>query len=103
MTTPMLNGYSLKQIQDLVVDWANEAHPDRSPESTLLKLFEELGEIVAQPDDAFEYADAFIVLLDVAHQNGITGDVLESVISTKMEINKGRKWAINSMGVMSHE
>ena len=103
MTTPMLAGCSLQEVQNSVVEWADETHPDRTPESTLLKLFEELGEIVSDPKDAFEYADAFIVLLDVAYQNGITGMVLEQVIQTKMDINRERQWSINSMGVMSHE
>jgi hypothetical protein len=69
----------------------------------LLKLFEELGEIVSCPDDASEYADAFIVLLDVAYQNKISGAQLERAIIEKMAVNRERTWRINELGILKHE
>lgn len=92
-----------QELQDAVVTWANGAHPERTPASTLLKLFEELGEVVSAPGDASEYADAFIVLIDVAHQHGITGDQLLEAIKSKMAINIQRKWKIDRLGIMAHE
>ena len=103
MTTLTFGGSSLQEIQEDILDWANSAHPDRTPESTLLKLFEELGEIVSCPDDASEYADAFIVLLDVAYQNRITGGKLEKAINEKMAVNRNRTWRINELGILKHE
>ena len=105
MTTPTLNGcdHLIDDLQCEVVNWASEAHPHRTPESTMLKLFEEIGEMIADPADASEYADVIIMLLDIAWQNGINGRVLEEAVRGKMKINRARKWRVTEFGTLKHE
>lgn len=93
----------MDELQQTVIEWADGAHPGRTPEGTMLKLFEEIGEIVASPRDSSEYADVLIVLVDLAFQNGISGAEMMKQAHAKMDINKSRNWSINSLGIMSHE
>ena len=82
---------SLRGAQALVTDWANEVFPDRTIKGTLAKLTsEELPElIVSGMKDELEYADALILVLDLAGQAGID---IEMALQRKMNINRGRKW-----------
>ena len=93
----------MQTLQETIVAWADSVHPNRTPEGTLLKLFEEIGEIASEPSNPDEYADVMIVLLDLAHQHGISADDLIQSTSHKMAVNSARNWHINSMGVMRHE
>lgn len=93
---------TLNELQHLIVGWADEVLPNRRATGTLLKLFEEIGEIAANPTDASEYADVMIVLLDFAKMHGINGMQLEEAIKIKMEVNKNRAWKHNRMGVYHH-
>lgn len=105
MTTQMLSGsdHMLNELQEEVVYWANQAHPGRTAESTMLKLFEEIGEMISDPRDASEYADVIIMLLDIAWQNDIKGSDLELAVRNKMEINRARKWRVTKLGTLKHE
>ena len=69
----------------------------------MLKLFEEIGEMIADPTDASEYADVTIMLLDIAWQNGISGHGLEVAVRGKMEINRAREWRVTKFGTLKHE
>lgn len=92
----------MNDLQQEVMDWVDSVHPHRTPQGTLLKLFEEIGEIARDPADSMEYADVMIVLLDLAAQNHITGDELIERVRQKMAINRDRTWSINNMGVMNN-
>lgn len=93
----------MNDIQLEVLNWVNEVHPNRTPESTLIKLFEEIGEIAADPADSMEYADVLIVLVDLAAQHNISGDELIERVKQKMAINRDRHWQINGLGVMKSD
>lgn len=87
-------------IQHEVGSWADEVHPNRTPEEALRKLLEhEIPEIIAKPDDPKEYADAVILILDIGYLRGF--DVLTAVMN-KMEINRRRAWKIGSDGLLQH-
>lgn len=90
----------LEQLQAEVVEWANATFPDRTPSSAFLKMFSELGEIIDEPRDGLEWADLFILALDLAHMHGVV-DVAEHV-RRKLGINRSRNWTVNDNGVMSH-
>jgi len=96
---PESSNSTLRELQSEVVSWANGLMPDRTPEEAFRKLMEEeIEEMKKAPTDAMEYADAVIILLDLAYLLGI--DIVEAVRS-KMEINRNRKWKIEN-GLFKH-
>jgi NTP pyrophosphatase (non-canonical NTP hydrolase) len=80
---------SIDELADEVYRWADKQFPDRNPDQAWHKLNEELAELFKEPKNPKEYADVFIVLLDLAALNGIS---LETEILTKLEINKMSNW-----------
>jgi NTP pyrophosphatase (non-canonical NTP hydrolase) len=80
---------SIDELADEVYRWADKQFPDRNPDQAWHKLNEELAELFKEPKNPKEYADVFIVLLDLAAANGIS---LETEILTKLEINKMSNW-----------
>lgn len=88
-----------QELQLDIADWADGVLPNRSPQTALLKMFEEVGELVRSPSSPGEYADILIMLIDLARMHGI--DLLEAT-RTKMKINRGREWAVTSMGTLQH-
>lgn len=94
---------SLNQCQNHIVSWANGAFPNRTPKDVLLKLYEEIGELVKNPADSSESADVMILLLDFLHFYEISGDDLARAIFQKMEVNKHREWRVDQRtGIMQH-
>lgn len=89
---------NVRELTDQVNDVADSLFPNRSDASILLKLFEELGELVKKPDDPDEHADVFILLLDFASRHGV--DVEKAVLS-KLSVLPDREWKLNvGTGVM---
>ena len=91
---------TLNQLQINIVEWADEVFPRRTPQSGFLKMYEELGEVLREPSNRHEWADVFIMLLDIAKTHGV--DDLTTAIQEKMEINRSRTWDENVLGVMQH-
>ena len=89
----------IRQLTQDIVQWADSVFPDRKPESALLKLFEETGELVRDPTAAGEYADICIMVFDLAHMHGID---LAEAIREKLEINKHRDWTKTKTGTLQH-
>ena len=90
----------IKSLTKDIVDWADSVFPDREPASALLKLFEEVGELVRNPDSPGEYADICIMLFDLADMHKVD---LSKAIVEKMQINKDRNWTVTKNGTMQHE
>jgi NTP pyrophosphatase (non-canonical NTP hydrolase) len=82
-----------------VVTWADSAFPGRTPSSAFLKMFSEIGEVVEDPTSPGEWADVFIMLLDLAHMHHID---LPKAIRDKLEVNRGRTWRPGPMGAFRH-
>lgn len=80
---------NIDQLADMVYRWADRQFPDRDPQQCWDKLLEEINELFKAPQDGKEYADVFILLLDLAAMNGVD---LETEILTKLEINKMSTW-----------
>ena len=94
---------TLQAHQRNIIAWANTVFPERMPKDVLLKLNEEIGELIKNPIDPHEYADVMILLLDFAAFNGIDGNRLSVAIAEKMEINKRRSWCVDqNTGIMQH-
>jgi NTP pyrophosphatase (non-canonical NTP hydrolase) len=92
---------SIASLQAEIAEWADGLNPNRTPLSTIAKLLEELGEVIASEkmNDPLELADIFILALDLAHLQKV--DITEAVVR-KMEINRARTWTISDNGAMSH-
>ena len=93
----------MSEIRDLtveIVEWADSVFPERRPESALLKLFEEVGELVKDPSDGSEYADICIMMFDLANMYKID---LAAEVRAKIAINKRRNWAKSKTGTLQHK
>jgi NTP pyrophosphatase (non-canonical NTP hydrolase) len=89
----------IKELTNEIVVWADEVFPDRDETSALLKLFEEVGELVRDPSQPGEYADICIMIFDLAHMHDID---LSAAIREKIEINKRRSWTKTATGTLQH-
>lgn len=87
------------RLQTLVVGWADQALPERTEAAGFLKLFEELGEVLSNPDDPAEWADVFIMLLDLAARRKIN---LPQAIMAKLAVLQTRDWVQTSTGTYQH-
>lgn len=93
-------GADIRQLQDRITKWADTNFPARTTADILLKLYEEVGEYARNPKAALEMGDILILLLDVAHQNGID---VHKAIEDKMDINEKRDWTVDpNTRIMRH-
>ncbi len=67
---------------------------ERGPIGPLKHLEKEAREAQANPDDAEEYADCLLLLLDAARRAGIKPLELIRAAQAKLEINRGRQWSL---------
>ena len=89
--------HDIRLLQMEVVHWADRQFPNRKWENTFNKLRdEEIQELFENPKDPSEYADVFILLLDLANMAGLSSDNLTNAIRDKLIINKNRKWIIDA-------
>lgn len=92
----------IAELQEEISSWADGVFPDRTAEDAIRKLmWEELPELMLSgAKDPKEFADVVILVLDIAHLQGID---VASAIRDKMLINRARKWAIDpKTGLMNH-
>lgn len=92
---------TLKELQADIKAWADGVFPDRTAHGALCKLMlEELPELALDTTSGGEYADALILLLDIATLNGID---VEHEVRAKMEKNRARTWVVDTgTGLMHH-
>ena len=92
----------LEELQAEIATWADTVFPDRTAHGALTKLMlHEIPELITSKLlDPTEYADIVILVLDIAHLNGID---ISSAVREKMAINRARTWEIDQKtGLMSH-
>lgn len=89
-----------KDLQRLVVKWADQVYPSRTLQDTLIKLLEEVAELFKDPNEE-ELADVLILTLDLFHLAGVAPG---PALITKMKINiEERTWKIDpKTGIMKH-
>jgi NTP pyrophosphatase (non-canonical NTP hydrolase) len=93
-------GADIRQLQDRITKWADSNFPQRTTSDVLLKLYEEVGEYCRNPKSAPEMGDILILLLDVAHLNGID---VHKAVEEKMDINEKRSWQVDpNTRIMRH-
>ena len=87
------------ELQDEVAAFAEKAFgPDRE-DAAWKKLFEEIGETLKNPDDPSEWADVFIILLDLATMRGVD---VATATRAKLDIIKDRVWVQTPTGTFQH-
>lgn len=92
---------SVQELQQAIAAWADQLNPNRTALSTIAKLLEEIGELIASErmNDPNELADVAILVLDLFHLQGVD---LCGAVRGKMIINISRQWRIADNGAMSH-
>lgn len=87
-------------FQRAVGEWADKNFPHSSPKTITAHLSDEVGELIADPSDPSEAADAVLLLLHLAHKQGYS---LLEVARAKHDRNLRRKWGSpDSRGVVRH-
>ncbi len=103
----------MRTPQELMTEthkWADERFNNPSINTVALHVQLEAKELYdairfnfAEQDVKMEFADCFILLLQVASRYGMTFDDLLKVANEKFEINKTRKWASpDAAGIFQH-
>lgn len=99
-------GLELVPMEKERLAWSLQTFPDATPQSALNHLKEEIKEIEQNiadgVNDATEYADAIMLLLDSAGRRGISVVDILYAFRQKHEINKTRRWEKNPDGSYYH-
>lgn len=90
--------YDIREITQDVQAWLSDVYPDRTLDSTLAKLREELQELSERPLDGWEAADVIILLFDLCDMAGFD---IAKLVHHKMDINRKRTWSLVD-GVLKH-
>lgn len=89
-----------QELARSVWEWAEATFPHRNDSSMLLKLYEEVGELVRQPGHPDELADLFILLMDFAYRHKLD---IKKMVLHKLFVNMKRRWKVDHLtGVMHH-
>ena len=88
-------------LQGLISEWADQVVPHRTPMSTVSKLLEEIGELIASDrmNDPQELADVAILVLDLFTLQGVD---MAQAVRDKMEANTARTWIVADNGAARH-
>lgn len=94
----------VQRLQNDIGTWSDATFgAGRSPLAPLAHLELELKELKESPQDATEYADCLMLLLDSFRMAGGTADELVKACFDKLEINKTRQWGTpDALGVVRH-
>lgn len=84
---------SLGTLQREISKWADINFPGRDAISVHNKLKQEMEEWAKNPDDAEEFADVMILVLDWMQLKGINA---QAAINAKMGVNIKRNWVFDS-------
>jgi len=97
----MEHGNVIATLQEEIAAWADDVIPDRTAYSTIAKLLEEIGELIASDrmSDPEELADVAILVLDLFHLQKV--DMAEAV-RDKMATNIRRRWKVADNGSAKH-
>lgn len=97
----MTSTASINQLQAEIADWIEPINPDRTANSTISKLLEEIGELIASErmSDPLELADVGILVLDLFQLQRVD---FAQAVQAKMAINRSRSWQVADNGAMKH-
>jgi hypothetical protein len=91
-----------KELYEKIGNISKELYPKSNSIHHMVKLKEEINEVIENPTDIVEYVDCFICLISAVHNSDISlSDIVEK-INEKLEINKKRKWKLMDDGTYKH-
>lgn len=89
----------IKELQDLICEWADGVFPNRTVQSAALKLYEEIGEMLRDPSNADEHADIYIMMFDLSRMYNVD---IAAAVRRKMARNSMREWRKTETGTLQH-
>lgn len=100
-TDPARDGESVSPTEAVrrLLAWTDEAMPEATGESFLLKARHEWQELLDDPDDPVEAADVVACLIAGWHRRGVA---LFDVLHQKVVINEVREWELLPDGTYQH-
>jgi predicted house-cleaning noncanonical NTP pyrophosphatase (MazG superfamily) len=100
----MENTGESQYFQTIVGEWSDQKFGEnREPTALLNHLKKEVDEIIREPYDLEEYADAFMLLVDAARLAGFNMTDVFNAMWLKFEKNKNREWGLpDENGVVEH-
>lgn len=97
----------LDHFQQRTAEWSLSTFGIRGPQGPINHLKSECDEILEDPTDIEEFADAFLLLQDAAWRAGFLMSELFVAAVKKQEKNAKREWPArgqtNSLGFTEHE
>lgn len=90
----------IRELQNLIGEWADEVFPDRNIQSAALKLYEEIGEMLRDPTNEDEHADIYIMMLDLSRMYNVD---VSAAVRRKMARNRLRTWHKTETGTLQHD
>ena len=93
-------------MNDLQYDlnkWTAEQFKGQPLSGKFAHLRKEIAELEANPNDLMEYADCYMLLVDIAGKNNIQLSDIHRAAGEKLVINKNRTWGEpNDDGSVEH-
>lgn len=94
---------TIDDFQDKTYAWSTETFPSASVKSRLAHMESEVREILDDPSDITEWADAFLLFMDAGKCAGHKASEIITAARAKHTINKARKWGNpNKHGFVEH-
>ena len=91
------------KTQKTVSTWSKNTFKDSTMLSNIDHLRDELCEIIDNPDDIEEWADAIMLYMNAANFAGHSMDDILKAVHKKYEKNKNREWGEpDERGVVKH-
>ena len=93
----------MNELQKALYIWASKQFKGQPISGKFSHLRKEINELEADQKDVMEYADCYMLLMDIASNNGILLSDIHTAAQEKLEINKIRKWGKqNKDGSVEH-
>ena len=83
-------------LQKDLYEWASNQFKDQPVSGKFAHLRKEVNELESDQKDVMEYADCYMLLMDIASNNGVLLSDIHAAAERKLEINKKRKWGKQS-------
>lgn len=95
---------TLDDLARQIIDWQAVTFPTVTAAASAEHLQREARELAANPADAEEAADVFLMLLSTVERAGVGLDSFRQAVADKLAKNKARTWkAPDAHGVVEHE
>jgi hypothetical protein len=98
-----LTGETMRDVFIRMDEFARKTFPKATAEHHILKLKQEVDEVLQDPTNPIEYADCLLALFGAAAKAGFTFDDLIKHSIEKLNVVKSREWEEMSDGTFQHK